>query len=150
VIGDVTLKTNASIWFGAVLRADAESIVIGENSNVQDNSVLHADPGFPLCLANNVTVGHKAMVHGAEVGEGSLIGIGAIVLNGARIGRNCIIGAGAFVPEGRVIPDNSLAFGAPARVVRQLTAEEVQMLARAADHYVENWKRYAAGLSAGG
>jgi carbonic anhydrase/acetyltransferase-like protein (isoleucine patch superfamily) len=148
VIGNVSLKKNASVWFGAVLRGENESITVGENSNVQDNSVLHADPGWPLVIGTGVTVGHMAMVHGAIVGDGSLIGIGAILLNGARIGRNCMIGAGALVPEGREIPDNSLAFGSPARVIRQVTPEETANMRRAALHYVENWKRFAAGLRA--
>ena len=146
VIGKVVLKRNASIWFGAVLRGDNEPIVIGENSNVQDHAVLHTDPGVPLEIGPNVTIGHRAMIHGAIVGEGSLIGIGAILLNGARIGRNCIIGAGALVTEGKAIPDNSLAIGAPARVVREVSDAERAMLAASARHYVENWKRYRLGL----
>lgn len=146
VIGDVILKKNASVWFGAVLRGDAETLILGEGSNVQDNSVLHADPGFPLTIGAGVTIGHTAMVHGAVIGDGSLIGIGAILLNGAQIGRNCIIGAGALVTEGKVIPDDSLALGSPARVVRQITEGERAMLSGAARRYVENWRRYAAGL----
>ncbi len=146
VIGKVTLKKNASIWFGAVLRGDNDPIVVGENSNVQDHAVLHTDAGVPLEVGAGVTIGHRAMIHGAIIGDGSLIGIGAILLNGARIGRNCIIGAGALVTEGKVIPDGSLALGSPARVVRQVTAEEMIMLAASADHYVENWKRYRDGL----
>ncbi len=149
VIGDVELKQNASVWFGAVLRGDSETIVLGENSNVQDNSVLHADPGFPLVVGKDVTIGHMAMVHGATIGDGSLIGIGAIVLNGARIGRNCLIGAGALVTEGKEIPDDSLALGSPARVLRKITDAERAMLAAAARHYVENWKRYVAELGLG-
>ena len=132
VIGDVIMKTNASVWFGAVLRGDNETITIGENSNVQDNGVLHTDMGYPLTIGSNVTIGHMAMIHGATIGEGSLIGIGAILLNGARIGRNCIIGAGALVTEGKEIPDNSLAVGAPARVVRLVTEAETAMLAASA------------------
>ena len=146
VIGDVVLKKNASIWFGAVLRGDNETIVIGENSNVQDACVLHTDPGAPLDIGPGVTVGHMAMIHGAVIGGGSLIGIGAILLNGAQIGRNCIIGAGALVTEGKSIPDDCLAMGAPARVIRQVTDAERAMLAGSAEHYVRNWKRYAAGL----
>ena len=146
VIGRVTLKKNASIWFGAVLRGDNDPIVVGENSNVQDHSVLHTDAGVPLEIGSDVTIGHRAMIHGAVVGDGSLIGIGAILLNGARIGRNCIIGAGALVTEGRSIPDGTLALGSPARVVREVTPEELQMLAASARHYVENWKRYRLGL----
>jgi len=150
VIGDVTIKKNGSVWFGAVLRGDAESLTLGEDSNVQDNSVLHADPGFPLTVGTGVTIGHMAMIHGATIGDGSLIGIGAILLNGAQIGRNCIIGAGALVTEGRSIPEGSLALGAPAKVVRAITADERAMLAGSASHYVENWKRYAAGLESSG
>jgi carbonic anhydrase/acetyltransferase-like protein (isoleucine patch superfamily) len=147
VIGNVTLKKNVSIWFGAVLRGDHDPIVIGENSNVQDHAVLHTDPGVPLEIGADVTIGHRAMIHGAIVGDLSLIGIGAILLNGARIGRGCIIGAGALVTEGKTIPDGSLALGAPARVVRQVTAEEQEMLAASARHYVENWKRFRLGLT---
>ena len=150
VIGDVVLKKNVSVWFGAVLRGDAETLTLGEDSNVQDNSVLHADPGFPLTVGTGVTIGHMAMIHGAAVGDGSLIGIGAILLNGAQIGRNCIVGAGALVTEGRVIPDDSLVVGSPARVVRQITDAERAMLSGSARHYVENWKRYAAGLRSSG
>jgi carbonic anhydrase/acetyltransferase-like protein (isoleucine patch superfamily) len=146
VIGEVVLGTNVSIWFGAVVRADNHPIVIGENSNVQDNSVLHTDAGVPLEIGRDVTVGHMATIHGAQIGEGSLIGIGAILLNGARVGRGCIIGAGALVPEGKEIPDGSLALGSPARIVREVTDAERAMLRRSAEHYVENWNRYASGL----
>ena len=146
VIGRVILKKNASIWFGAVLRGDNDPIVVGKNSNVQDHAVLHTDAGVPLEVGADVTIGHRAMIHGAIIGEGSLIGIGAILLNGARIGRNCIIGAGALVTEGKTIPDGSLAIGAPARVVREVTEAERAMLAGSARHYVENWKRYRLGL----
>ena len=148
VIGNVILKKNASVWFGAVLRGDNDPIVVGENSNIQDHAVLHTDAGVPLEVGADVTIGHRAMIHGAIIGEGSLIGIGAILLNGARIGRNCIVGAGALVTEGKIIPDGSLAIGAPARVVRQVTDAERQMLAGSALHYVENWKRFATGLRA--
>jgi carbonic anhydrase/acetyltransferase-like protein (isoleucine patch superfamily) len=147
VIGRVILKKNASVWFGAVLRGDNDPLVIGENSNIQDNAVLHTDPGVPLEIGAHVTVGHRAMIHGAVVGDQSLIGIGAILLNGARIGRNCIIGAGALVTEGKSIPDGSLAVGAPARVVRAVTEEERAMLLAGAMHYVENWKRFRSGLT---
>ncbi len=146
MIGQVILKKNASIWFGVVARADNDIIEIGENTNVQDNSVLHTDAGAPMVIGANVTIGHMAMLHGAYVGDGSLIGIGAILLGGARIGSNCIIGAGALVTEGREIPDGMLAVGAPARVLRPVTEEERAMLAHSAHHYVETWKRYAAGL----
>ena len=148
VIGKVTLKRNASIWFGAVLRGDNDPIVVGENSNVQDLAVLHTDAGVSLEIGAGVTIGHRAMIHGAIVGDASLIGIGAILLNGARIGRGCIVGAGALVTEGKVIPDGMLALGAPARVVREVTPEEQLMLAASALHYVENWKRFRAELKA--
>lgn len=150
VIGNVTLKKNASVWFGAVLRGDNDPIVVGENSNVQDHAVLHTDEGVPLQIGADVTIGHRAMIHGAIVGDLSLIGIGAIILNGARIGRGCIIGAGALVTEGKTIPDGSLALGSPARVVRQVTPEELQMLAASAQHYVANWKRYRLSLKSRG
>ncbi len=147
MIGRVTLKRNASVWFGAVLRGDNDPLVVGENSNVQDHCVLHTDAGVPLQIGASVTIGHRAVVHGATVGDGSLIGIGAILLNGARIGRGCIIGAGALVTEGKEIPDGVLALGSPARVVREVTPEERRMLAASALHYVENWKRFRDGLS---
>jgi carbonic anhydrase/acetyltransferase-like protein (isoleucine patch superfamily) len=146
VIGRVILKKNASIWFGAVLRGDNDPIVIGENSNVQDGSVLHTDDGTPLTLGAGVTVGHQAMLHGCTVGDNSLIGIGAVVLNGAVIGRNCLIGARALITEGKVIPDNSLVMGAPGKVVREVTPEQIEHLAFSARHYVENWKRYVGEL----
>ena len=148
VLGHVILKKNASIWFGAVLRGDNDPITVGENSNVQDNCVLHTDPGGPLTIGDNVTVGHMVMMHGCTIGDNSLIGIGAIVLNGARIGRNCLIGAGALIPEGKEIADFSVVMGAPGRVVRTLTAQDGASLAAGALHYVDNWKRFKAGLIA--
>ena len=146
VLGDVELKSNASIWFGAVVRGDNDPIVIGESTNVQDLSVLHNDEGVPLTLGAGVTVGHRAMLHGCVVGDNSLIGIGAVILNRAVIGRNCIIGAQALITEGKVIPDNSLVMGSPGKVVRELTEAELGFLRLSALHYVENWKRYAGGL----
>ena len=146
LIGRVTLKRNASVWFGAVLRGDNAPIVVGEDSNVQDGCVLHTDAGTPLVIGTGVTVGHLAMLHGCAIGDNSLIGIGAVVLNGARIGRNCLIGAKALIPEGKEIPDNSLVVGAPGRVIRQVSDSQREMLAESAAHYVHNWKRYAAGL----
>lgn len=137
VIGSATLGDNVSIWFSAVVRADNETITLGDNVNVQDGAVLHADPGFPLTLANNVSVGHLAMVHGATVGENTLIGINAVVLNGCVIGKNCIIGANALLPEGKVIPDNSLVVGSPGKVVRQLTDADAANLRRIAASYAE-------------
>ncbi len=147
LIGRVILKKNASVWFGATLRGDNEPITVGENSNVQDGSVLHTDAGTPLVIGANVTVGHLAMLHGCTIGDNSLIGIGAVVLNGARVGRNCLIGAKALIPEGKEIPDNSLVVGAPGRVLRPLSEDQLAMLAHSAEHYVDNWKRYAADLA---
>ena len=146
LIGRVVLKRNASVWFNAVLRGDNEPIVIGEDSNVQDGAVLHTDMGSPLTVGREVTVGHLAMLHGCEIGDGALIGIGAVVLNGARIGRGCLIGAKALIGEGKVIPDGSVVLGAPGRVVRTLDADAQATLRLGAAHYVDNWRRYAAGL----
>jgi carbonic anhydrase/acetyltransferase-like protein (isoleucine patch superfamily) len=146
VIGKVILKKNASVWFGAVLRGDNEPIVIGENSNVQDAAILHTDPGQPLTLGSNVTIGHKAMLHGCTVGDGSLIGIGAVILNGAQIGKGCLIGAGALIPERKVIPDGSLVVGSPGKVIRELDEAAQAGLQVNAQHYVANWRRYAAEM----
>lgn len=146
VIGDVTLHERSSVWFSCVLRGDAERIEVGAGSNIQDGAVLHADPGFPMVVGENVTVGHNAMLHGCSIGDGSLVGIAAVVLNGARVGRNCLIGAGALVTEGMEIPDGSLVLGAPAKIRRQLSEEQQAALQLNADHYVGNAARYAAGL----
>ncbi len=146
VMGRVILRENASIWYGATLRGDNDPIEIGENSNIQDGSVLHTDIGCPLTVGRDVTVGHMVMLHGCTIGDETLIGIGSTILNRARIGRNCIIGAHSLVPEGKDIPDNSLVMGAPGKVVRQVTPQQVQMIAMSAHHYVENWKRHRAGL----
>ncbi len=146
LIGDVELKADASVWFGAVLRGDNEPIVVGPRSNVQDLSVIHTDIGFPATIGEDCTIGHRAILHGCTIGDNSLIGMGAIVLNGAVIGRNCLIGAGALIPEGKQIPDNSLVIGAPGRVVRTLDATEMDTLSAAASHYVQNWKRFSTGL----
>jgi len=148
VIGDVRLKRNASIWWGCVVRGDSETITIGENVNVQDGSVLHADPGYPLTLEKNVSVGHMVMLHGCSVGEGSLIGIGAVILNGTRIGRNCLIGANTLLAENKEIPDGSMVLGSPGKVVRHLTEEQQANLKRIADHYVKNHQRYKRELTA--
>ncbi|MBX9905584.1 MAG: gamma carbonic anhydrase family protein [Burkholderiales bacterium] len=142
VIGSVTLENNASIWWNCVLRSDNETITIGENAQVQDGSVLHADPGFPLTLEKNVSVGHMAMLHGCTIGEGSLVGIGAVILNGAKIGKNCLIGARAFIGEGKEIPDGSMVLGMPGKVVRQLSADEISRINRISEHYVQNSRRY--------
>ena len=147
VIGNVELAEGASIWFGAILRGDNELMRIGRNSNVQDGSMLHSDPGYPLTLGDNVTVGHQVMLHGCTVGDGSLIGIKSVVLNGAKIGKNCLVGAGSLVTEGKEFPDGSMIMGAPAKVVRELSPEQIAGLQRAATHYVDNAKRYQAGLS---
>ncbi len=147
VMGNVILKKNASIWWGSVIRGDNDPIEIGENSNVQDGSVLHTDSGAPLTIGSNVTIGHMVMLHGCTIGDGSLIGIGSIVLNGARIGRNCLIGAGALITEGKEIPDNSMVMGAPGKVVREIGEQHALVLQASALHYVENWKRYVRDLS---
>lgn len=146
VIGDVRLARHASVWFGAVLRGDNEPLVIGEDSNIQDGSVLHTDPGFPLTLGARVTVGHMVMLHGCTVGDTSLIGIGSVVLNGAVIGENCLIGAKSLIPEGKTIAAGSLVMGTPGKVVRQLTGNEIETLRWSAQHYVKNWQRYRADL----
>jgi carbonic anhydrase/acetyltransferase-like protein (isoleucine patch superfamily) len=147
VVGNVVLKKNASVWFGAVLRGDNEPIEVGENSNVQDNSVLHTDMGKPLVIGANVTIGHKVMLHGCTIGEGSLIGIGSVVLNGAKIGRQCIIGANSLITEGKEIPDRSLVMGSPGKVIRTLEPAQAEAIAAGAMHYVANWKRFRANLA---
>ena len=146
VMGDVELAEDASVWFGVVIRGDTETIRIGRGTNIQDASVLHADIGKPLTIGDYVTVGHKAMLHGCTVGEGSLIGIGAVVLNGAKIGKGCLVGAGALVTEGKEFADGSMIIGSPAKAVRELTAEQQQGLKMSALHYVENSRRFKAGL----
>lgn len=146
VAGRVTLGEDSSVWFGVVARGDSEAISVGKGSNIQDNSVLHADEGSPLRIGNHVTVGHQAMLHGCTIGDGSLIGIQAVVLNGAKIGRNCLVGAGALVTEGKEFPDGCMILGSPAKAVRQLSPEQIAGLKRGAQHYVENARRYKAGL----
>jgi len=146
VIGRVKLGDDVSIWFNAVLRGDSEQLSIGRGSNIQDGSVCHADHGFPLVVGEGVTVGHKVMLHGCTVGDGSLIGIGAVVLNGARIGRNCVVGAGALVTEGKEFPDGSLIIGSPAKVARELRPEQLAGLPLGAAHYTANGQHYAAEL----
>ena len=145
VMGNVTFGENVSVWYNAVIRADVEAIIIGNNSNIQDTAVLHADPGDPTIIGNDVTVGHGAIIHGAIVGDGSLIGMRATVLNRAKIGKNCIIGACALVTEGMMIPDNSLAVGIPAKVVRQISEQQAQQLKSGASHYVEMAERHQGG-----
>ena len=146
VIGRVSLGRDASVWYGCVLRGDNEWITIGERSNVQEGSVMHTDMGSPLDIGDDVTVGHQVMLHGCTIGNGSLIGIQAVVLNGARIGRYCLVGAGAVVTENKEFPDHSLIIGSPARAVRQITAEQIEALQRIPSHYVENARRHARDL----
>jgi carbonic anhydrase/acetyltransferase-like protein (isoleucine patch superfamily) len=146
VIGNVRLGANASIWFGSVLRGDNELIDIGENSNVQDNCTFHTDPGFPMTIGKNCTIGHNVILHGCTIEDGALIGMGAIVMNGARIGKGSVVGAGTLVPEGKTFPDNSLIVGAPARVIRALTPEQSEAMLGGAKRYVENGRRFNAGL----
>ena len=146
VVGRVTLEDDVSVWFNAVLRGDNELISVGEGSNIQDGCVLHTDMGSPLTIGLNCTIGHKAMLHGCTIGENTLIGIGAIILNNAVIGRNCLIGAHSLIPERKVIPDNSLVMGSPGKVVRELDAAAIARLSAAAASYVRNWQRYAKGM----
>lgn len=146
VMGAVELGVNASVWFGAVIRGDTETICIGEGSNIQDCSVLHADVGKPLRVGKHVTVGHQVMLHGCTIGDESLIGIAAVVLNGARIGRHCVVGAGSLVTEGKEFPDGSMIMGTPAKVVRQLTPEQIEGLRMSARHYMNNALRFHNGL----
>ena len=148
VIGSVVLGDNASVWFNAVIRADNDVIEIGDNSNIQDGAVLHVDHGIPLKIGKGVTVGHKVMLHGCTIGDNSLIGINAVVLNKAKIGKNCVIGANALVPEGMEIPDNSLVMGTPAKVVKEINEAHQGMLKLSAMHYVEHGKTYAQQLEA--
>lgn len=146
VVGNVRLENNASVWFNAVIRGDNELITVGENSNIQDGSVLHTDPGVPLTIGKNVTVGHKVMLHGCTIGDNSLIGINSVILNGARIGKNCLIGANSLVTEGKEIPDGSLVMGSPAKVIKQLSEEQQQGLIASAETYVKNFKRFKAEM----
>lgn len=150
VIGRVALADEASVWFGAVLRGDNEPIAIGARSNVQEGAMLHADPGFPCMVGDDVTVGHHAILHGCTVGDGALVGMGSTVLNGARIGAGCLVGANALITEGKEFPENSLVVGAPAKAVRTLDAAAVERLRESARHYVANWRRFAAGLKRAG
>lgn len=142
VVGDVRLGRNVNIWFGAILRGDNDPITIGDNTNIQDGSVLHTDDGVPLDIGHHVTVGHKVMLHGCTIGEGSLIGINAVVLNRAVIGKHCLIGANSLIPEGKVIPDRSLVCGSPGRIIRELTDHEISRLLASAEAYVGNAVRY--------
>lgn len=146
VIGNVELHENASIWFNVVVRADLALVKVGENSNIQDGSILHVDKGFPITIAKNVTIGHKVMLHGCSIDEGSLIGMNAVVLNGAQIGKNCLIGANALVTENMVVPDGSLVLGSPAKVIKQLDDNAKNMLAEGASHYVHSNHQYKSEL----
>jgi carbonic anhydrase/acetyltransferase-like protein (isoleucine patch superfamily) len=146
VVGDVHMAADSSVWFSSVVRGDTATIRVGEGTNIQDGSVLHADVGIPLTIGKHVTVGHMVQLHGCTVGDESLIGIGAIVLNGAKIGKNCLVGAGSLVTEGKEFPDGSMILGSPAKVVRQLTHEQIEGLRRSAQHYVNNKNRFKAGL----
>src|SRR5437588_10158394 len=146
VIGRVRLKSDASVWFGSVRRGDNEWIELGARSQIQDNATLHTDPGFPIVIGADCVIGHNVIMHGAVVADNSLIGMGAILLNGARIGKNSLVGAGALVTEGKDFPDGSLIVGAPARVLRSLDEKAAQVIAQAADIYVQRWQAYAKGL----
>lgn len=148
VIGQVVMETASSIWFGATIRADHEVILIGEGTNVQENTVMHIDRGYPLTIGKGCTIGHKVMLHGCTIGDNSLIGMGATVLNGAVIGKNCLIGAGALITEGKTIPDGSLVMGAPGKVVRQLDDAAINGLRASALHYQENMRAFRDGLKA--
>ena len=148
VIGSVILEHNASVWFNCVVRGDDDTITIGENSQLQDNCVVHVDPGFPVTLGRNVSVGHMAMLHGCTIGDDTLIGIKAVILNGAKVGKNCLIGANSLIAEGKEIPDGSLVVGSPGKVVRQLTEQELRLILDAADHYSQMFKVYREKLRA--
>lgn len=148
LIGNVVLRRDASVWFGAVIRADDEPISIGERSNIQDGCVLHVDPGFPITIGVDCTVGHRVILHGCTIGDGSLIGMGSTILNGAKIGRNCLIGANTLITEGKNIPDNSLVTGVPGKVIRQLDKDAARALVDGAGRYVRRWREYVASLHA--
>jgi carbonic anhydrase/acetyltransferase-like protein (isoleucine patch superfamily) len=147
VIGNVELGEDVGVWFGTVIRGDNERIAIGARTNIQDLCVLHTDPGFPLTVGTGCTIGHRATLHGCSIGESSLVGMSATILNGATIGKHCLIGAGALITEGKQIPDGSLVVGAPGKVVRTLGDEDIARLRKSADHYVDNARRFAAGLT---
>ena len=148
LVGDVHMHEDSSVWFGVVIRADNEPVTLGQGSNIQENSVLHVDPGYPLTIGRDCTIGHAAILHGCTIGDGSLIGMGATILNGAVIGKNCIVGANALITEGKVIPDNSLVVGAPGRVMRTLDEKASANNVRISQNYARRWKRYATDLKA--
>lgn len=146
VIGSVVLENNASIWFNCIVRADNDTVTIGENSQLQDSCVVHVDPGHPVTLGRNVSIGHQVMLHGCTIGDGTLVGIQSVILNDAIIGKNCLIGAKTFIGEGKKIPDGSLVIGSPGKVVRQLTQEEIRAILETSEHYVEKSRRYRTEL----
>jgi carbonic anhydrase/acetyltransferase-like protein (isoleucine patch superfamily) len=146
VMGNVILRENASVWYGCVLRGDNDPITVGENTNIQDLTVIHTDIGAPVTIGANVTVGHRVILHGCEIGDDTLIGMGSTILNRVKIGRNCIIGANTLISEGKEIPDNSLVMGSPGKVVKELSPQQVQLITMSAHHYVENWKRHRAQI----
>lgn len=148
VLGNVEIEEDASIWFSTVVRGDNEPIRIGQRTNIQDGCVLHTDPGFPMSIGPDCTIGHMVMLHGCTIGRGSLVGIGTIILNGARIGEECLIGANTLIAEGKEIPPRSMVIGSPGRIVRQLTDDDIPRFSGAAGRYVENWQRFKAGLAA--
>lgn len=147
VIGKIVVEEGASIWFGATLRGDNEEIVIGKGSNVQENTIMHTDMGYPLTVGEGCTIGHKALLHGCMIGDNTLIGMGAVILNGAKIGKNCLIGANALITENKVIPDGSLVMGSPGKVVRELDAQGIQGLRASALNYQQNMRRFRVGLA---
>ncbi len=146
VIGNVEIAEDASVWFGTIIRGDNEPIRLGARSNIQEGCVLHTDPGFPMTIGEDCTVGHMVMLHGCTIGRGSLIGIGSIVMNGVKIGEECLIGANTLIAEGKEIPPRSMVLGSPGKIIRQLSAEECQRFGAAAGRYVENWRRFARDL----
>lgn len=146
LIGDVKIESGVSVWFGATLRGDTEPLSVGDGSNIQENTVVHADPGFPVSIGSNCTIGHKAMIHGCTIGDGTLVGMGATILNGAKIGRGCLIGAGALITEGKTIPDGSLVMGMPGKIVRDLDEEGMARNLASAEGYRKRMRRYKLGF----
>lgn len=146
VVGSVRIGNNVSVWFNAVVRADHAAITIGDGSNIQDGCVLHSEEAFDIVIGRGVTIAHRAMLHGCTIGDDSMIGVNSVILNGATIGKNCIIGAGSLVLENTIIPDNSLAFGAPARVIRQVTQMEIDVVREGALHYIRNFQNFKKNL----
>ena len=147
VIGDVIISLNVSIWFGVTIRADVEKIEIGEGTNIQDGSILHADPGFPLKIGKNVTVGHNVVLHGCNIMENTLVGINSVILNGAKIGKNCLIGANTLIPENYLIPDGSVVLGSPGKIKRSIKSHEIKAISLSAEHYINNGKKFLSDLN---